>query len=131
MSTDTRHPHATPHPAGSEAHTELSRRQDAATTKGTSKAGYPWQVSPAFDPQVKYWPNVESHLWGAFPVLAIETGGYNDIEAEDPFTGRTFYLGGSCNGEGVSPYDALRRLVDAMEEAGFLDEVSEPPVSRT
>lgn len=33
----------------------------------------------------------EQFTWNMFPGLAIELGGYNDVELVDPYTGRRFW----------------------------------------
>lgn len=71
-------------------------------------------------PEEQRYPQATAHTWGEFPVIAVEMGGYSDITAVDPYTGRRLWLGGA-NGADATPYDALRRLIDAMEAQGFLD----------
>jgi len=125
----SKHPHANPYAVNSPEHVEALRRYDAGKTHGTLADGTEWIVCPPFSPS-QGWPEVESHLWGAFPVLAIETGGYSDIEAIDPFTRRRFNVAQAWAGE-TNVYDAMRKLIDAMQEVGFLDTISDAPVSRT
>ena len=89
-----------------------------------------------------------SHTWGEFAGMAIELGGYSDVTAIDPYTGRRFWLSGAfrCNehvqalqaakpgDEAIAVYvasgecpecnctffGAVRRLLDAMEAANFM-----------
>lgn len=95
--------------------------------KGTLADGTEYTVRPALNPDAPRWPQVEGHVWNAFPQLAIETGGYHDLEAYDPFTGRMIWTRAFQNPDGtaVNIYDGLRRLIDVMEAAGFLDEPSD------
>lgn len=95
--------------------TELQRR-DRTETKGELD-GTEYKVSRAFNPDAPRYPQVESHLWGAWPVLAIETGGYADFEVQDPYSGRSLWA--KCF-DGDNPYDSLRKLIDIMEAVDFL-----------
>lgn len=97
---------------------KVDRKEATGTIPGPDGTELTWTVSAAFDPQGPRWPKVESHLWGMFPVLTIENGGYSDLEAQDPYTGRTLHL--RAYDGGVTTYDAMRRLIDAMEAADFL-----------
>lgn len=65
------------------------------------------------------YPQTDSHLWGEFPVLAIETGGYNDLTAVDPYTGNTVRI--DLTGQDATVYDSLRRLIDRLEAEHTLD----------
>lgn len=75
-----------------------------------------------------HWPKVDTHTWGAFAYLAIEAGGYRDLEVVNPCNGERMWVAdamGELTDEGedtveVSPYDALRKLIDAMERHQFL-----------
>lgn len=65
------------------------------------------------------WPEADSHVWGEFPYLAVEAGGYGDLVATDPGTGRTIRVSDAADSD--NPYTNLRALIDAMEREGFLD----------
>jgi len=87
---------------------------------------YRISVAPAPAGYVGY-PTRGTHVWGAFAQLAIEAGGYGDLEAIQPHSGQRLNLVGAWHVGGdpskdtdPSPYAALRRLVDAMEAAQFL-----------
>lgn len=69
------------------------------------------------------YPFAEHHAWGAWAALAVEMPGYGDLEATNPYTGRTLHLAEAFKG-GADAYTALRRLVDAMEKHQFLGEVT-------
>jgi hypothetical protein len=119
------------------------------TNTGVTPEGREWSIGSA-RPESECYPHADKYIWGAFAGLAIELGGYNDLEAIDPYTGRRFWLasalhcdahaaelhaatpgaeatavyGGThecadCHG---STLTAMRRLFDAMEQAGFPDE---------
>jgi hypothetical protein len=94
------------------------KAQQAGKQTGTTDAGVEWTLIPPFQPDAPRYPKVETHLWGMWPVLAIETGGYRDLEAKDPYTGRA--LNARVIRDGQSIYDALRLLIDAMEAVDFL-----------
>lgn len=75
-----------------------------------------------------HYPQTDSYTWGAFAYLAIEAGGYRDLEVVNPHNGERMWVAdamGKLTDEGeamveVSPYDALRKLIDAMERHQFL-----------
>jgi hypothetical protein len=74
-----------------------------------------------------FYPDVETHTWGAFAFLAIEAGGYGDLEVVNPYNGRRL-TAPVCteSGYGTGPadlsiYDQLRLLVDELERSRFLD----------
>lgn len=87
------------------------------------------------------YPHNDRYQWGAWPVIAIETGGYSDLEAHNPSTGDYLWTRALRCDKHPDPadaswveceacrngtiYDALRRLVDAMEAHGFLDDPEE------
>lgn len=102
------------------------------------------------------YPKVDTHVWNEFAGLAIEFGGYCDISAVDPYTGRRFWLSSAfrCDAHAaeldaaepgtpamavydkmvgcqdchnISGLTAIRRLLDAMEQAGFPDNYRENP----
>lgn len=122
MSTKYLHPHdaKSQDPERLAELQKVDRKEATGTVTGPNGTELTWTVSAAFDPQGPRWPHVESHLWGMFPILAIENGGYNDLEAQDPYTGRTIHLRAYDGEENI--YGALRRLIDAMEAANFLPE---------
>lgn len=71
-----------------------------------------------------HYPQAGAHVWGEFAGLAVELGGYNDITAIDPATGRRLWVGRAFAKEAVADptptiYSALRKLVDAMETHRF------------
>lgn len=83
------------------------------------------QVTEPVDPARTY-PRSGSHEWSEFAFLAIEQGGYGDITAIDPYTGRRFWLSQEYKPDGShdvvmkSPHQRLRELIDAMEREQFL-----------
>lgn len=94
------------------------------------------------DPRHDHYPKQHKYPWGAFAYLAVEAGGYGDLEAVNPFNGDrlnvpVFKLPGGKPGQynwnvddaNLSPYDGLRRLIDAMEAAHFF-ELRIPPDQR-
>lgn len=120
-----------------------------ATVVGSTLQGREWSVgvSGTLD---RCYPRSDSHTWGEFAGLAVEMGGYGDLTAIDPYTGRRFWLGSAlrCDEHSLAlakaePGDAamavyrqchrceachassvvtgIRRLLDAMEFAGFPD----------
>lgn len=116
--------------------------------EGSTAAGREWSVSGQA-PRNRCYPKAGSYTWGEFAGLAIEMGGYSDLSAIDPYTGRRFWLGSAlrCDEHSLAlakaePGDAamavygqthdcgpchgsiltgIRRLLDAMEAAGFPD----------
>lgn len=119
----TQHPHAAK--SLSAETLERLQRRDTVEAEGQHN-GLDYKVQGAFNPDAPRWPNVESHLWGAFPFLAIELDGYNDFSIQDPATGRRLWTRYPKYAKGtpdeVSWYDRLRHLVDVMEATGFLTE---------
>lgn len=120
---------------GSPEHRELLAQRPR--TEGTHN-GRDWSVIGPVDPNPdRFYPKVDCHIWGAFAGLAIELGGYGDLEAVDPYSGRRFWLGSAFTRDQdltigreeasklpeplptLSLYDAMRRLIDAMEATGF------------
>lgn len=72
-----------------------------------------------------YTHNPARHTWTDLPVLAVEGDGDGTITAVLPQTGERLNVSTSAAtedapGEELSPYDQLRRLIDAMEAAEFL-----------
>lgn len=65
------------------------------------------------------YPHNPQHAWGAFAMLALEMGGYGDLEAVDPYNGRRLHLSNAIPEDG-NLYTALRNLIDAMEQESFL-----------
>lgn len=66
------------------------------------------------------YPRSDTHTWGMFAMLAIEGGGYADLEAVDPTTGRTLWVGRALDNDEENIYQALRKLIDEMERVDFL-----------
>ena len=86
--------------------------------EGTTPGGTDWRRFSAWDPTAPRYPHSDGkHTWNAWPILAIETGGYSDYEVHHPYTGEMFW----ARAWDENPYTGLRKLVDAMEAAGFLD----------
>jgi hypothetical protein len=117
-------------------------------------AGREYRISAPIDP-ARCYPKAEAHVWSEFAGLAIELGGYGDITAIDPHSGRRFWLGSAfrchthaaaltaaqpgpeaiavhtqmhdCSDcQGVSMITAIRRLLNAIETARFPGEQSSP-----
>jgi hypothetical protein len=88
-------------------------------------------VRPAYDGFVGY-PKSEAYRWQSFAQLAIETDGYGDMSAIDPYSGRRLTAPvASVSGYGtgsaeLSVYDQMRRLVDELERQGFLGRADKP-----
>lgn len=83
-------------------------------------------VTPG-NPEQPCYPQTDSHLWGAFAILAIESGGYGDLDAVDPYSGRRINAPvGRVDSswdkplQNINIYDQLRRLVDLMQAEKFL-----------
>lgn len=76
------------------------------------------------DREALHYPQAEAHTWNEFAGLAVEMGGYGDLTAVNPWNGDRLHLmwalGKNMEPGEVSFYDALRRLVDAMERTEFL-----------
>ena len=111
------HPHVCPVKGGSPEHGEMLRKMYDGEREGTTPDGRAFKVIPPFQPDAPNYPQLDTHLWSAFAVLAVETGGYHDIEARDPYTGRKLWTRLSDGDHNV--YSQLRQLVDAMEAADF------------
>lgn len=128
------HPTVCPDKAGTDAHRAAIQAMDGAKVEGQTPAGREWSMHPAYQRSGPFYPQLSTHLWGAFamlaierngqPVVAVEAGGYNDLEAVDPYTGRHLWAG-RVFAQDRSVYDSLRLLVDAMESAGFLDQTDQ------
>jgi hypothetical protein len=82
-------------------------------------------VRPAYDGFVPY-PTNEAYRWQSFAMLAIESDGYGDLSAIDPYTGRRLTApvgtreGYGTGSIGRSVYDQMRMLIDEMERSQFL-----------
>jgi hypothetical protein len=50
----------------------------------------PCQIRPGRGDEPHY-PQTETHTWGAFAGMAIELGGYSDVELVDPYSGSRFW----------------------------------------
>lgn len=126
--------------------------------KGHTSSGREYHVSGEPVNPDKCYPRQGHHIWNEFAGLAIEMGGYSDLTAVDPYTGRRFWLEHafwcdehaaavaaaepgdaavavyvavqSCDGCHGSVIVAIRRLLDAMEQAGFPDNYREDPKGR-
>lgn len=89
-------------------------------TTPDANAQYPTSVTRGGEGYVGY-PKNDTYQFGEFAYLVVETGGYCDLSAVDPYSGDRFWVGNVLKDD-PSPYDALRRLVDAMEREHFLDQ---------
>jgi hypothetical protein len=123
------------------------------TKRQVTAQGREWSVSEGRPAQDCY-PQNDRYQFQEFAGLVIEMGGYSDLTAIDPYTGRRFWLGSalkcdvhsaalaaakpgdaamavygeshSCEACNVtSPVAGIRRLLDAMEAAGFPDDFRE------
>lgn len=122
----TAHPHH--YLAVSEERLEELRKIDRTIAKGELD-GVEYQVSGPFNPDAPRYPKIDTHMWGAWPFLAIEMEGYGDLVAIDAGTGRS--VRAVCFQGDVSPYDALRKLADVLEHVKFFDgDADDPPTSR-
>jgi len=95
-----------------------SRHRETVTLE-TGPDGYT-TVSRTAGGDGPHYPQTDSYTWGAFAYLAIEAGGYRDLEVVNPHNGERLWVGDALRGKAVSPYDALRRVIDAMERHQFL-----------
>jgi hypothetical protein len=107
-------------------------RADAIATRanggqaGVSTDGRPWKILPNILAEKELYPKTDQFLFGAWPVVVIETSGYNDLEVIDPFTGRQLWVGQVWpDGESMDPDDGnavafgLRAVATAIEQSGF------------
>ncbi len=97
------------------------------TIDGQTADGRPYKILPSILTDWELYPKTGVHAWNAWPILAIETGGYNDLEVTDPYTGRCLWVGevwdGSTNPDNVSALpNALRRVADTIEQSRFMDD---------
>jgi hypothetical protein len=95
--------------------------------------GMPWKVTGR-DSGRKLYPDSDVYQFGCWPVLVIETGGYNDVEIIDPYDRRALWIGevwSARKPDGTLPEggdedrslpDVLRRIADVMEATDFLGE---------
>lgn len=73
------------------------------------------------------WPQSDTHTWGMFAGLAVELGGYCDVELIDPGTGRTFWFQPADHRElakspeGFPFARVLRQAIEAAEAVGWFD----------
>lgn len=116
--------------------------------QGSTLQGREWHVSAELD-KAKVYPSNDTHRYSEWPALVIEMGGYSDLTAIDPYSGRRFWVSDAfrcdehsqalakaepgdesvaimkqaheCEGCHGSIVTAIRRLLDAMEVAGFPD----------
>ncbi len=63
------------------------------------------------------WPQSETHTWGAFAGLAVELGGYSDIELVDPGTGSRFWFKPGAHLDPTSPTWFWDALIEAAQAA--------------
>lgn len=75
-------------------------------------------ITTPIEGQYPVYPQADSHQWGAFAYLAIEAGGYGDLEVVNPYNG--VRLNAPVFKEAVNGYTALRLLIDEMERVDFL-----------
>ena len=68
--------------------------------------------------QYPVYPQADAHTWGAFAYLAIEMGGYGDLEVVNPYNGVS--LNAPVFKSTDNGYTALRLLIDEMEKVDFL-----------
>ena len=142
MSDDIKRETSHPHAAASLDPTRLAelQRTDRTIDKGETD-GVAWKLSGPFNPDAPRYPLVDSHLWGAWPFLAIEMEGYGDLSAHDAQTGMSFWaqcFRGDPLEDPAAPYNAMRKLIDLMQAAQFFERCQEAldfgdtvPVSRT
>lgn len=63
-------------------------------------------------------PNHDHHTWGMFAGLAVELGGYGDVELTDPYTGNRFWFQPARDADGNLPeFDFPAVLVQAIQAA--------------
>lgn len=93
-------------------------------TKAVEDTNLTWTAGREEDP---HYPAYSVHQWGAFAYLAIESGGYGDLDAVNPYNGDrlnvpVFHKDGKWYDidPSVDIYTGLHRLVDAMEKTEFL-----------
>ena len=112
--------------------------------QGVTEQGRDWKIIQGVKPENGGY---HDHVWQEFAGLAIEMGGYSDLTAVDPYSGRRLWLSSAfkcdthtamlnaakpgeeaievyrlsheCGDCSDSVYGAIRRLVDAMEAIGF------------
>jgi hypothetical protein len=118
---------------------------------GTTEQGRDWKITQGTKPSNGGY---HDHVWQEFAGIAIELGGYSDITAIDPYSGRRFWLSDAfrCDqhtaqlkaatpgDEAIAVYqaahecadcsgtffNAIRRLLDAMEAVGFPEDGYKP-----
>jgi len=131
---------------------ERENRMSVTVGAGATEQGRDWKIIQGDRPQSGAYDN---HVWQEFAGLAIEVGGYSDLTAIDPYSGRRFWLGDAyrCNThtamlkaakpgeEALAVYQAshecgdcggtmiaaIRRLLDAMEAVGFPGKPADEP----
>jgi hypothetical protein len=119
---------------------------------GVTEQGRDWKIIQGARPENGGY---NDHVWQEFAGLAIEMGGYSDITAIDPYSGRRFWLSDAfkcdvhtamlknakpgeeaiavyqasheCGDCGDSLYNAVRRLLDAMQAVGFPGKPADEP----
>lgn len=74
-------------------------------------------ITTPIEGQYPVYPDTDSHTWGAFAYLAIEMGGYGDLDVVNPYNG--VRLNAPVFHQTDNAYTALRLLIDEMEKASF------------
>lgn len=76
------------------------------------------------DPGEPHYPQATAHTWGAFAGLAIELGGYGDLEVVDPYNGDRLWIPDAFGGPSANEMaNALRRLADIIDEGRFVTDL--------
>lgn len=103
----------------------------AKPVEGTHN-GMPWKVDDGSGSGRRVYPDSDVYQFGCWPVLIVETGGYNDVEIVDPYSRRKLWVGEIWSArqlDGTLPPggdedrslpDVLRRIADVLEASGFL-----------
>jgi len=93
------------------------------TERQTTPEGHAFQVGN----RVAGYRGTTTHTWGMFAGLAIELGGYGDVELVDPYTGRTFWFQPADHAERAHsdepwPFaDVVIQALKAAKDAGWFD----------
>lgn len=110
--------------------TEAQAERDAAIaarhesiTEGQTADGRPYKILPTILTEHELYPKTGTISFNAWPIMVIETGGYNDIEITDPYTGQHLWVGEAWghndDDEPSALARALRRAADTIEQSGF------------
>jgi hypothetical protein len=94
--------------------TPIPQKRDGQTADGR-----PYKVIENSADASQLYPKRNEFQFGCWPVLVLETGGYNDIEATDPWTGRSLWVGQIWDDSATPVAGMLRLLADTIEESGF------------